>query len=78
MTLDEYRQEHVDFHQNRVRIFMDAAYVVKQSYIDLKATPYMFELVRELVREARTENHIVRWWKHMSDEQLQRQIDFWN
>ena len=80
MTLDEYRQEHVKFHQRRVVLFMLAAETLRNfiQYFSIESDESFRELVRAIVIEARAENQIVRWWKHMPEEQLQRQISFWS
>lgn len=85
MDRDEYRHEHLTFHNNRVIIFMTAAGALKRFALrDLLGTggtetpPAIQDLISRLVYEARSENQIARWWKHMSDEDLDRQIEFWN
>lgn len=85
MNQDEYRWEHINFHNGRVITFMTAAGAIKR-YAILEAmrtgegelSESVCALIQKLVQEARAENQIARWWRHLSDEQIQRQREFWN
>jgi hypothetical protein len=79
--LDGYRSEHLTFHQNRITIFMSAARAIK-GFSDPHDGPDpipepFYSLVAQLVRQARLENQILRWWNRMSHDDLVHQMGFW-
>jgi hypothetical protein len=82
MYEEAYRQEHLDFHNGRVHVFMTAARALKQygEFFSFggEISPVMKNLISRLVYEARTENTIARYWRHMSIEQMNEQMEFWN
>lgn len=79
--MDEYRQEHLTFHRKRATLFLVAAGALKKyamwDSLDGSIPPSVIKLIQALYVEARAEGQIARWWKNMPDEQLERQMHFW-
>jgi hypothetical protein len=84
--INDFRDEHIKFHSDRVKLFMFAARQLKEynaiirgefgrnSYDDA----YNAELIQGMVKEARRENLIVRYWKRMSDSQIYNEVMVWS
>jgi hypothetical protein len=84
---DEYRAEHVKFHKDRTTLFMNSARLIKE--LNIIANTYrgfhfdhldntVVKHIQGLVKEARRESLIVRWWKNMSESEVEQQRLWWD
>lgn len=84
-TLDNYRQEQVQFHQDRFKVMMLSAKTLKRYALqdmsrwqEDELPMGIKQLIAALVNEAHIESQVIRWMRHAPDRYLQEQKDQWS